>query len=316
MTLIDHPENPVPEGSVSGFVKTVDGVDIRYAHWPSLGGLRRGTVTILQGRAEFIEKYFEVIQDLRQRGFSVIAFDWRGQGGSERLLGNRRKGHIRNFSQYRTDLYTVLKRISLAEYAGPHFALAHSTGGAILLSDAIRLRTMLDRVVLGSPLTGVIDNGWLEKILFRLAVILKWVGMGRLFLPGGKADLFADFEGNRQTSDERRFDRANAVLRLSPELGIGSPTIGWFYAVAGALQSFRKRGYGPSVSLPCLVIAAGNDRIVSTPATEELVSRLKAAGYLEIAGAEHELLMERDEIRDQFWAAFDAFIPGQAGGLV
>ena len=29
-----------------------------------------------------------------------------------------------------------------------------------------------------------------------------------------------------------------------------------------------------------------------------------------IPGARHEILMEREAIREQFWAAFDAFIPG------
>ncbi|MEP4032833.1 alpha/beta hydrolase [Roseibium polysiphoniae] len=313
MTLIDHPDNPIPEGCNSGSMRTSDGVALRYAHWPATGGPRRGTVTLLQGRAEFIEKYFEVIKDLRQRGFAVIAFDWRGQGGSERLLRNRCKGHIGNMKQFREDLHTILQKVSLAEYPGPHFALAHSTGGAVLLSDALRLRTMLDRVVLSSPLTGMLDNGWKERWSFRVAAAFKWVGLGRLYIPGGNGDLFVDFEENRQTQDRTRFERFNAVLRQAPELGLGSPTIGWLYAVSRAILSLRKREYGPSVSLPCLVVAAGKDRIVSTPATEELVSRMKSAGYLEIAGAEHELLMERDAIRDQFWAAFDAFIPGQAG---
>jgi alpha-beta hydrolase superfamily lysophospholipase len=27
-------------------------------------------------------------------------------------------------------------------------------------------------------------------------------------------------------------------------------------------------------------------------------------------GAKHELLMEQDRFRSQFWAAFDAFVPG------
>ncbi|WP_417667715.1 alpha/beta hydrolase [Roseibium sp.] len=312
MILIDIPENPVPEGGEAGFVETTDGIRIRYAHWPSTAGDRCGTVTLLQGRTEFIEKYFEVVEELRQRGFSVVAFDWRGQGGSDRLLRNRRKGHIGSFRQYREDLHTVLKRVSLAEYPGPHFALAHSTGGAILLSDAQRMRTMLDRVVLSSPLTGMLDFGWKERWAFRLATALKWAGLGRMFIPGGNGDLFVDFDKNRQTLDKKRFERAEAVLHHAPDIGIGSPTVSWFYAVSRAVKSFRTRDYGPSVSLPCLVVAAGHDRIVSTKATEELVSRMKAAGFLEIAGGEHELLMERDHIRDQFWAAFDAFIPGQA----
>ena len=34
-----------------------------------------------------------------------------------------------------------------------------------------------------------------------------------------------------------------------------------------------------------------------------------------IDGAEHEILMERDSLRDQFWVAFDKFIPGVEGEL-
>jgi lysophospholipase len=33
-----------------------------------------------------------------------------------------------------------------------------------------------------------------------------------------------------------------------------------------------------------------------------------------IVGAQHELMMERDAFREQFWAAFDAFIPGSRAG--
>jgi alpha-beta hydrolase superfamily lysophospholipase len=32
--------------------------------------------------------------------------------------------------------------------------------------------------------------------------------------------------------------------------------------------------------------------------------------HLVIAGAKHEILQERDRHRAQFWAAFDAFVPG------
>ncbi|WP_209015423.1 alpha/beta fold hydrolase [Roseibium limicola] len=312
MKLIDHPDNPVPEGGTCGMVQSTDGVLLRYAHWPSTGGKRRGTVTLLQGRAEFIEKYFEVVEDLRKRGFAVIAFDWRGQGGSDRLLRDRRRGFVRSIRQYQEDLRTVLKTISLAEYPGPHFALAHSTGAAVLLAEAPRLRTVIDRAVLCSPLVGILDLGWRERWAFRLTRMMSLYGLGSRYIPGGTSEIFGKFENNRQSSDERRFQRANFVLRLAPELGLGSLTAGWLHALGQAMLSFRRRDFGPSIALPCLVIGAGKDRIVSTRATEELVSRMKSAGYLEIAGAEHELLMERDIYRDQVFTAFDAFIPGGA----
>jgi lysophospholipase len=345
MSLVEISDNPVPDGATSGFVTTPDRIKIRYAHWPTTGRPRCGTVTLLQGRAEFIEKYFEVIQDLRQRGFDVVAFDWRGQGGSQRITRNPRRGHVSNFRKFRLDLRTVLKEVSLATYPGPHFALAHSTGGLVLLSDTERLRTMLDRAVITAPLLGLPSGAWspglvaarrwvlrkltfgllgkpplratapktsatIERFGFSLARIFSLIGLGRLFVLGGNSEIFVPFENNRQTSDKVRFDRFNQVLEKAPDLGIGSPTFGWLNALARTMMPLRRRRAGPGIKLPCLMLGAGEDRIVSTPAIEDFVARTRSAAYVEIPGAAHELMMERDVFRDQFWAAFDAFVPG------
>ncbi len=103
MKLISIPANPVPDDVVTGSIQTPDGVSLRFARWAPPPG-RKGTVVVLQGRAEYIEKYFETVRDLRARGFAVATFDWRGQGLSERALKDRHKGHVRNFSEYAADL--------------------------------------------------------------------------------------------------------------------------------------------------------------------------------------------------------------------
>jgi len=45
-------------------------------------------------------------------------------------------------------------------------------------------------------------------------------------------------------------------------------------------------------------------------AHQEFGVRLRNGSQLVIPGAQHELLMEQDRFRGQFWAAFDAFVPG------
>src|SRR5262249_3752533 len=107
MTLVSIPANPVPEDVVSGTLKTSDGVELRYARWAPPPG-QKGTVCLFQGRAEFIEKYFETVRDLRTRGFAVATLDWRGQGGSQRALKNPRKGYVRSFDEYHLDLETFI----------------------------------------------------------------------------------------------------------------------------------------------------------------------------------------------------------------
>src|SRR5580704_18069486 len=102
MTLVSIPANPVPEDAVSGIFKARDGVSIRFARWPAPPG-RKGTVCVFHGRTEFVEKYFEVTRELRARGFAVATMDWRGQGGSQRLLSDPRKGHVTSFTKYGID---------------------------------------------------------------------------------------------------------------------------------------------------------------------------------------------------------------------
>jgi lysophospholipase len=57
-------------------------------------------------------------------------------------------------------------------------------------------------------------------------------------------------------------------------------------------------------------MTAGRDSVVSNAAIERFATRLRAGAHLVISGSRHEILMERDVYRAQFWAAFDAFVPG------
>src|SRR6202158_5298199 len=150
MKLVSIPANPVPDDVVTGSIKTPDGVSLRYARWDPPPG-RKGTVVVLQGRAEYIEKYFETVRDLRARGFAVATLDWRGQGGSHRALRNRRKGYVRRLSQYQTDLETFVHEVVLPDCPPPVFALAHSMGATILLRAAHAGHHWFDRMVLLAP---------------------------------------------------------------------------------------------------------------------------------------------------------------------
>ncbi len=95
MDLIGLPENPVPQGAITVPILAQDGLTLRAARWA--GSAPRGTVVILLGRGEFIENYFEVVEELLTRRFDVVIMDWRGQGLSERELADPRKGPIDDF---------------------------------------------------------------------------------------------------------------------------------------------------------------------------------------------------------------------------
>jgi lysophospholipase len=118
------------------------------------------------------------------------------------------------------------------------------------------------------------------------------------------------FIGNVLTSDPVRYARNAAVLEQEPELGLGAPTVAWADAAMRQMKSFAGGSYAVRIRQPILMVAAGRDEVVSTPAIEAFGQNLLAGRHLILAGAKHEILQEQDQYRGQFWAAFDAFVPG------
>ena len=310
MQLISTPSNPVPEEAVTGTLETPDGVTLRFARWLPPAG-RKGTLCVVHGRGEFIEKYFEVIRDARERGFAVATLDWRGQGLSQRMLKDPRKGHVGDFSEYDADLDAFMHEVVVRHCPPPLFALGHSMGGAVLLRAVHRGRRWFDRVMLTAPMVnlGSRRNSRSARLAARA---LCRLGMATAYIPSGSANALdaTPFVGNPLTSDPVRYQRTVAIIESEPALAIGSPTIGWLNAALRAMTSFGELNYAERLRQPILIVAAGQDRVVSTPLIAQFATRLRIGSHLVIAGARHEILMETDRFRLQFWAAFDAFVPG------
>src|SRR5262249_53177429 len=223
MTLNAIAVNPVPEGAVAGHIAAADGVKLRYARWNPTGP-RRGTVCLFGGRTEMIEKYFEVVRELRVRGLAVAALDWRGQGGSDRLLSDPRKGYVRSFDDYQMDLEVFMREIVLPDCPAPIFGLAHSMGAAILL-EAVRFgRRWFDRLVLSSPMIELVGRAG-RPMVRAIARVGSLFGFGRSYiLGGGPAPISSrPFSGNPITADAVRYERIRALEEL-PGLGLGGPT--------------------------------------------------------------------------------------------
>jgi lysophospholipase len=310
MDLVAIPENPVPDGAVAGQLTTRDGVKLRFARWPAVAG-RKGTVCVFQGRTEFIEKYFEVVTDLRNRGFAVATLDWRGQGLSDRALADPRKGHVRRFSDYVLDLDAFVRQVALPDCPAPYFALAHSMGGAVLMRAIHHGHRWFERIVFSAPMLAL--TGRAARAMPRRTIrIARLFGMGRSYVPGGSATAVTSlpFEGNVLTSDPVRYSRAAKIVEAAPALSLGSPTIAWLGAAYAQIAAFADPAYPRSLTQAMLIVGAGQDAVVSTPAIEQFAIRLRAGSHVVVPGARHELLMEHDHYRQQFWAAFDAFVPG------
>ena len=313
MDLLATPDNPIPPDVVVDLVRA-GRAEIRVARWPARPADARscpGTVVICPGRGEFIEKYAEVVGNLLGRGFAVVAFDWRGQGGSSRLLANPFKGHVGDFADYQADLDAVGAEILAPFCPKPWFALAHSMGGTIVAEHAAGPRCLFDRIVLSAPMMEIYGLRHPGAIRALVTTVSR-LGFGSLFVPRGRnrSVMAMPFEGNVLTSDPARYAAFKAILAVAPHLCLGAPTHGWVCAAFRAMARCEAIDFPRRAKTPFLVVACGADRVVENRATERFATRLKAGSLVVIPHARHEVLMEQDRFRDQFWAAFDRFIPG------
>ncbi len=307
--LFETDANPAPHGIRAEIFAARDGVKLRYA---VLEPERRahGTVLILQGRNEFIEKYFETMADLAARGFTVVSFDWRGQGGSDRLLRDRLRGYVRSFDDYCDELDQFLSAVVLPDCPAPFYVLAHSAGGLVALAAMDRLAARVTRAVLCAPLLGLGGQKLGDDAMRRIVSTLRRLGLGRVYAAGGKRLTARPFAGNPLTSDPGRFMRNADMARSHPDLALGGPTVRWVWGALEAARRVSQPDFVPAV--PLLIVAAGDDRVVSTAAIERFAARTRNVSLTVIDGARHEMLQEADFYRDQLLAAFDAFIPGSA----
>lgn len=301
---------PALEAFEPSFFDTRDGVRLRAAVWNAAEGYPlRGVCVVLQGQTEFLEKYCEVIDELRIRGFKVAAFDWRGQGGSERALANSLICHVEDFAQYDEDLRAFLEKVVAPLTDQPVLALAHSMGAHNLLRALHKHPSNIAGAVLTAPMLRVSTRGqpeWLVPIVTKLMMLF---GKKNEFVFGMAArdPLNMTFKDQLVTSDRIRFDRTQNFIAAHPDIRLAGPDWSWLGAAFASMTQVAAQGFAEAIGTPTLMFGAGKDRIVMTAACRDFAKRLPNCHYVEFEVAEHEILMENDIVRTKFWRAFDEF---------
>lgn len=283
------------------------------------GTAPRGICVLLNGLTEFLEKYGEVADELRSRGFIVASLDWRSQGASERQRAGNRASHVANFEEYDTDLAALMLQavepIQRERSAPlPVIALAHSMGAHVLLRYLHDNPRRVACAVLVAPMLDVQTGPYSARVTSLVTFALNLRGASPRFVFGTEErdPLELAFADNQVTSDPTRFERTRGLLKAQPFLRVHGPTFGWLGAALKSMKRVLGRGFAEDIATPVLVFGAGRDRVVHTEATRTYVKRLPRARYVEIEDAEHEILMEKDSIRARFWGEFDAFVEQQS----
>ncbi len=283
-----------------------DGAQLRYGWWKQETATH-GQILVLPGRGEVIEKYNEVAGEWAARGFAVLCFDPRGQGGSSREIPHR--SYIKSFDTYVNDLRLLWQDVALAQSVTDlRLICAHSTGAHI----ALRLLTdpnppaPPDGLILTAPFLefSLATTPWWAQGVIRtvaLHVVGRW--NTKEYAPGQEDHAYTPFAQSVHTNDPARHEHWQSLqTHLMPKDYVtGGVTRAW--ALAAYLSNRKLRRQLGRLHPPCLSFLTPDDRIVDGPSQTQVPGT-----QILLPGEKHELWQAPDGVRTKMWSHIDAFL--------
>jgi len=259
----------------------------------------KGVIVVLNGNTESWLKYGELFYDLYHHGYSVISYDHRGQGLSPHLVhANPQLGQIDNFDLYAADLNALVLQVLMPENHEKLYLLAHSMGGAVALDYLERYPSPFQAVVLSAPMLRINTAPYPESVTRLLIALLNTAGMGDHYAPGKHDhDPAEPFDGNSITSSRNRWEANQLVWKSHPDAVLGGPSINWVDQAMTRTALIRKNL--PTIKDHILMLQAGKDQFVMCPDQDMACRTIPDARLVKFPDSKHEILMERDEIRDR-----------------
>jgi len=245
----------------------------------------KANVLIVHGYAEHSGRYAETAGVLNKAGFSVYAYDRRGEGES-----GGKKAVVNNFEEQVNDLISVIRMI---EKGGRKlFLYGHSLGGLITTNYVIDNNAIgIDGLILSGPL--LMPDEDMSPFLQKIAGI---VGRVLPFLPVIKVDtsLVTQVEEERKAYDE------------DPLVFHGSTNARTAFEFLRTMKYVQKKF--SVIRLPFLVMHGGADKL-SNPKGSQMLYDMASSEDKAIKifdGFYHEIMREPE--KQLFFDAFTEWI--------
>jgi lysophospholipase len=261
------------------------------------------------GFTECIEKYFETIVDLADRGLSLWCLDWRGQGGSERPRRWPSRPRPRRFGRDARDLALFTGTLPPARH--PRLLIAHSMGGAIALVCLRQFPGLFDAAILSAPMLRI-RTGFVPHAVARcIAGSARAVGLGLCFIPGAarwRPDRKPSPEASRISSDPERCRVQFGWFSARAQLRVDPPTYGWLDEAFRLVARISKEEFLTGIETPILLASPGLECFVDPEAHDRAAGLLPNCTLINLPDSKHEPFLERDAVRDRWLDAIDRFI--------
>lgn len=278
-----------PDGGAAHWVTTVDGLKIRVGHWT--GADVKGTVLIFPGRTEYVEKYGDAAREFLDANYATVSIDWRGQGLADRMVGDRRMGHVGKFADYQKDVSAVMAHVKELGLPEPYYMIGHSMGGCIGLR-ALMEGLPVKAAAFSAPMWGIGLSPVVRPGAWAVSAVAGAFGKDNVFAPGQPPVSYVlreDFDINTLTKDRDMWDRLVEQLTKYPDLALGGPSIRW---LGESLREMLRLSNRPSPATPTVTFLGTNEDIVDPQRIKDRMAKWPNGTLHMIDKGEHEVMLE------------------------
>lgn len=259
----------------------------------------KAVFVLVHGFNEYQEKFSELVYYLLQANISVLTYDARGHGLSK-CRTKQTQIDIEDFSLYELDLWQMVQRAGeLTHSSLPIWLLGHSMGGAVVTGFAEKYASMINGLVLMSPMLSIRSGKMSLGQMHMIADLLKLIGKGDDYIPStyakdSQSRLTYHEHNSLDSSDVRGafYHQLNYKLHSYPT---HSGSINWLKAALDYLQVINRPEAIQLIDVPCLVFRPGKDVLVSQEGPLNLMYYLPHSLNIFIPYEKHELLMSEDQ---------------------
>lgn len=210
----------------------------------------RGGVMIMHGLGEHSGRYQHIAEFFNAQGFSVRCYDQRGHGRSQGERGDAPLGTplLLDAEMLRDDFANHV--------AGLPYLFGHSMGGLFATQFALSRRSRLRGLILSSPALAIDLSGFQGRLLQLMLRIAPWYGV-----PNGLKPQYLSHDPQVVTayrSDPLVHNKISARL------------------LTLMLQAIEQcQAQAASLSIPCLLLVAGDDRLVNAAGSQTLFAQIQ-----------------------------------------
>lgn len=257
---------------------------------------RLGTVIVLQGAGDSLERYADIFGGLSNRGYYVASFDWFGQGQSDTCDSNRNKADKYDLKQHINDFDRFLHDVVYPDCPPPYYLLCYDMGCVMGLNAMDFINNQIDRILCVSPLLSPLgvsmDSLW-HKIKYRLCSL----GLKRIEFSQGTNNVVQKLDQSGKPIEIQSIKKSFFNRR-------------WLSQYCKAIKTLEQRLQNNDLRVPTLFLLANHDKLSSENTAQQICNNVRLVDYIKISGVDHDILHSADKHLNQFWAVLDAFIPG------